>query len=152
MDPTNPVMYYIDCYKLNSEELILSLVNEILRTKYNETKFYCHNFGGYDVVYILKTLIDYNDRIVDKELMYEMDTILRDDKILSLSISKMFKSKPNKSKGKREGESIRYKHSIVICDSFALLNNKLSVLATDFQVSNQKGYFPYLVRKRIFFI
>ncbi len=51
LDPITPYIYYINL-DLNSDDLILKLINEMLRTKYNKTTFYCDNLGGYDIIYL----------------------------------------------------------------------------------------------------
>ena len=43
----DPVMYYLE-NGISSEALIIKLVNELFRSVYNDTTFYCHNFGRYD--------------------------------------------------------------------------------------------------------
>ena len=61
----NPVTYYIGI-SLDSDKLVLRLINELLRTKYNNTTFYCHNLGRFDIIFILKLLIYFNDSKVDE--------------------------------------------------------------------------------------
>ncbi len=50
-----PVTYYINDY-LDSGDLVLSMIEELLHPKYSNITFYCHNIGGYDVVFILKSI------------------------------------------------------------------------------------------------
>lgn len=57
---SKPTMYYVNPKKINPNEIVLELVDQLLRPKYNDIKFYCHNLGGYDVYFILKVLCDYN--------------------------------------------------------------------------------------------
>lgn len=83
--------------------------------------FYCHNLGGYDVVFLLKSLYDYNQNHEDK---YILNPIFRDNKIIRLTIKK--------DNG-----------SIVLSDSYALFNSKLEKLGKDFEVKTQKSLFPY---------
>lgn len=115
------VLYYIDEASLDSNEVILRLINELLRPKYNNTHFYCHNLSGYDIVFILNTLYDYNENNEDK---YSISAVLRKDKIIKVSISKA-------------------KHKLVILDSYCLLTKTLAQLGKDFQVTVQKSIFPY---------
>lgn len=58
-----PYTYYIYKYKLDSNKIVLSMINELLRTKYNDIKFCSHNLGGYVIVFRLKILYDFNDRL-----------------------------------------------------------------------------------------
>ena len=55
-----PVLYYIDGKTLNSDEIILNCVDEMLRPKYSGTTFYAHNFGRFDSVFIIKDILEYN--------------------------------------------------------------------------------------------
>lgn len=61
------------------------MINELIKSKYSETTFYCHNLGGYDIVFILNVLCKYNDSLSkdnDKETKYRISCIFRDDKII----------------------------------------------------------------------
>jgi hypothetical protein len=116
----SPKTYYIDD-KLDSTKIVLEMIDELLRPKYNKTFFYCHNLSGYDIVFILKTLCDYNEYSHNK---YKINTVLRDDKIIKVTISK---------DGRR----------FSIADSYTMLNDSLDVLAKNFEVDTLKSKFPY---------
>jgi hypothetical protein len=92
------------------------MINELLRDKYSNITFYCHNLGGFDVVFILKILYDYNESVTDKELEYKISCILRDDKIIKLTIK-------------------RGKYSLTILDSYCILTNNLKDLSKDFLIT-----------------
>ena len=81
-----PMMYYIDKSTLDYDKLVLDLINELVRPKYSDINFYCHNLGGYVVIFLLKIISDYNDNHDDK---YTIDSIFKDNVIISLTISKM---------------------------------------------------------------
>ena len=115
-------IYYIDKNDLDSNKIIFSLVDELLRPKYENVKFNCHNLGGFDIVYILNALFIYNDN--NKDNKYSIDCILRDDKIIKLKIS-------------------RNKNSFTILDSYAMLPYKLIELGESFNVATIKSKFPY---------
>ena len=119
---SKPVINYIDKDTLDSSKLILDLVNELLRSKYDKVRFYCHNLGGFDIVYILHVLFAYNDSNPTDE--YNVSGLLRDEKILKVKISK--------NRG-----------SLTILDSYAMMPNKLSDLGKDFDVATIKSEFPY---------
>lgn len=51
--------YYID-KDLNSYKIIQDCINELLRSKYHNHTFYCHNFGKLDAPFIIKALIEFN--------------------------------------------------------------------------------------------
>lgn len=117
-------IYYIDKINLDSDKIILSLVNELFRNKYSNITFYCHNLGGFDIVFILKVLYNFNDSIKDKSEHYKVSCILRDDKIIKVKIS-------------------RFKDSFTIFDSYAMLADDLSKLGENFKVTTIKSQFPY---------
>ena len=136
-----PVMYYLE-NGLTSEDLIIKLVNELFRSVYNETTFYCHNFGRYDSVYIINALYNHNDKCDRQEIIdskYNMTYILRDKDIIKMRISKEVET-VIKRKDKDKGTRIA---KLVICDSMALLNNSLEDLAKSYAVKTQKGILPY---------
>ena len=117
-----PTTYYID-NEFNSDKIVLDLINELLRPKYNQITFYCHNLGGYDIVFILNVLYKYNDNNNNIQ-KYKVSPILRDDKIIKVKISKG-------------------KYSFTIIDSYCMLTNSLSKLGKSFEVDTLKSYFPY---------
>jgi hypothetical protein len=121
LDP-EPITYYIDS-SFDSSILVLTMIKELLRSKYSNMTFYCHNLGGFDVVFILKILFEYNESIQDKDLQYTLLPILRDDKIIKLTI------KQNKS-------------SVTIVDSYCILNMSLKDLCKDFGLKMEKSVFP----------
>ena len=65
-----PIIYYINDKDLDSNKIVLSLINELLRPKYENIKFYCHNLANNDIVFILSVLYDYNDSNNDKYKSY----------------------------------------------------------------------------------
>ena len=133
----SPVTYYIDNSNgktNNSREIVLTMINELLRPKYNNITFYCHNLGGYDVIYFLKVLNDYNQDSNNIE-KYKISQILRDDKIIRLTIRKD-------------------KNVLTIVDSYCILTNSLSALSKHFDVETSKSLFPYKfsVENNLFYI
>ena len=94
----------------------------MLRSKYSNVKFYCHNLGGYDIVFILSTLYTYNDR--NPQDKYDITSLIRHDKILKVKISKA-------------------RNSFTILDSYAMLPDKLINLGDNFGVPTIKSQFPY---------
>lgn len=118
--------YYLEPYQ-NSSDIVLACINDMLVTKYHNGIFYTHNLGGYDVVFILKILGDYNKKVGEK--YYKMDVILRDNRILKLKISvKKSKSVTN---------------TIFLVDSLGLLPMSLASLAESFRTPYKKTLFPY---------
>ncbi len=121
-----PVLYYIDIKTLNSEEIVIKCIDEMLRPKYSGITFYAHNFGKFDCVFILKTLLEFNKQIIDNP--YILKTVCRDDIILKLTV-------------KRKVEGVL--HSVSMLDSYRILTEKLSDLCSKYEVEESKGYFPY---------
>lgn len=52
-----------------SDDVVFNMINELLRNKYNKTTICCHNLGGYDIVFLLKIIVNYNKK---KILMISM--------------------------------------------------------------------------------
>ena len=119
---STPVTFYID-ETFDSSKIVLDMINELLRPKYSGMTFYCHNIGGYDVVYFINILHKYNEDDNNKD-KYKLSYVLRDDKIIKLTIRKD-------------------NNSLNILDSYCVLTNNLAKLAKDFGVKTQKSYFPY---------
>ena len=112
---------YINRKTLDSDEIILDVVNELLRSKYSKiTAFYCHNLGGFDIVFLLKALYRYNDN--NEANQYKVKCILRDDKIINVKIS-------------------RNKESFTLKDSYPMLPSSLSELGKSFDVAAVKTHF-----------
>lgn len=109
------ITYYIDIESKNHTEIILSFVNELLRSRYSNIRFYCHNLGGYDIVFILKTLFEYNESTSDETIKYKINLTLRDNRILKCVISKG-------------------KQNLVLIDSYPILPKSLASWGKDFNV------------------
>ena len=65
-----PITYYIN-KDLDSNKLVLNMINELLKYKYNNITFYCRNLGGYDAIFLFKVLNTYKD--INKEDQYKMN-------------------------------------------------------------------------------
>ena len=117
-----PVICYINQDTLDSTEIVKTVVDALLKPKYSNVTFYCHNLGGYDIVFLLNILYSYNDSHPEDE--YDISALLRDDKVIRVKITKG-------------------SHSFVIYDSYAMLPEKLSRLGESFGVSVLKTPFPY---------
>jgi len=101
-----------------------------MRPKYKNVTFYCHNLGGYDVVFIIKVLYDFNDR--DKEDPYNISCFFKDDKIIQMKINKN-------------------NNSVTIKDSYTIFN---SSLAKSFGLHTVKSVSPhgFSSRNHLFYI
>jgi hypothetical protein len=118
--------FYINPDTLDSNELILNCIDSMLTSKYTGYTFYVHNLGRYDVVFLLKTLINAN--ITQNK--YNLEIISRDNLILSLIIHKKVKTKP---------------YTIKIVDSYNILSQSLKDLCKTYQSETDvsKDIFPY---------
>ena len=124
-----PIIYYVDNTTLDSDKIVLDMINELLRPKYNNITFYCHNLGGYDIVFILKVLNNYNDINADQ---YKISCVLRKDKVIKVTISKSYN---------------KITHQFTIFDSYCMLNDSLYNLSNKFEVETIKTKFPYSFAK-----
>lgn len=135
--------YYVNKDTLDSNKIVLEMIDELLRPKYSNLTFYCHNLGGYDVVFLISVLEQYNDNVTNedvyveggsdsgsdslpavKNMKYKFEYIFRDSKIIKLKIKK----------GNRK---------VTILDSYAMLTKNLFTLGEDFEVTCLKSKFPY---------
>lgn len=114
-------MYYIEDLK-KPHLSVLKLIDELLRSKYSKTTFYCHNLGGFDIYFLIKVLVDYNNK--NKEDKYVLSFNFRDNVILRITI--------------RKGEN-----KLTIQDSYTILNSSLRDLGKSFGCDFNKSYFPY---------
>lgn len=116
--------FYIDD-DLNSDNVIIKCLDGMLIDKYNRYTFYVHNFGRFDVVFILKVIITTNELHPNK---YAYNIIFRDDVILSIEISSKINNK---------------NYTIKLVDSYTLLQSSLSKLCKTFDTEVKKSVFPY---------
>ncbi len=86
-------MFYLDKDSRSSEDVVLNCINAMLINRYHNYIFYAHNLSGYDAPFILKTLLDYNNTIESE--IFSIDTIFRDGRIISMTISKRIFSDEN---------------------------------------------------------
>jgi hypothetical protein len=123
------LIYYIDQETLDSNEVILKLVNELLKFKYRDILFYCQNLGAYDLYFILKVLIDYNNT-QPEDNKFKFNYIFRNNLMIKLTI-------------KRNNPNSKRPDSVTIADSYAILDRSLSTLCEMFKVKTHKGVFPH---------
>ena len=87
------ITYCVDLTKFRGDnydmfdEVVLKLTNELLRSKYEDTTFYCHNIGDFDIVFILGVIYRYNESHPDSQ--YNLNLLFRDKTILKITISKI---------------------------------------------------------------
>lgn len=87
-----PIISYVDMDKFKGSNyeifdvVLLNIVDTMLQNKYRGFRFYCHNFGGYDCVFVLGVLLRYND--INPLDEYKIDCVYRDKHIIKMTISK----------------------------------------------------------------
>lgn len=128
-------MFYIED-DLNSDNVIIKCLDAMLKDKYIGYTFYVHNFGKYDVIYILNVIIKVTESNPTK---YSYNIKFIDDIILSLIVSTKVNNK-------------RYKIKIV--DSYNLLQSSLNELCNTFNTDVKKSFFPYsfVNRNNLFYV
>lgn len=105
-----------------------------MRPEYEDITFYCHNLSGYDVIFIVNVINKYNEN-TDIDNQYKLEPLLRDSKIIKLTIKK----------GKRK---------VTLTDSLCILTSSLAKLGKDFEVQVQKSFFPYKfsIKQNLFYV
>jgi len=125
LENLKPHIFYKD-KNISSSLLVINCIKEMLQTKYKNCIFYTHNFGGFDVLFLLKELVEYNK---ENNNYFDLKCVFKDSRILKLEVSaKISKTVKNK---------------IIFIDSLNLLPESLESLGESFNVNVVKGVFPY---------
>ena len=119
--------FYID-KTLDSVKLVHTCINDMLRDKYKDITFYCHNFGRYDSVFFYKYLSLFNQSEQGIKNPYILDPFKRGDDMIRLIIKREISGKMRKVK---------------ILDSYCVLPYSLKRLCEDYKVEVAKGHFPH---------
>ena len=130
----SPKLYYLSDYpNLDSSELLLKCIDDMLVNKYNNYIFYVHNLGHYDIVFMYNILLKVN---LDKGYEYYiLNTTMRDNTIIKLEIKIKVYSMTKENK---------YRYiKISFVDSLNLLNSSLDKLTRAFNIDVKKGNFPH---------
>ena len=140
----NPEVFYIDNFS-NSNELVIKCFDYMLQPKYDKYIFYCHNFSGYDSIFILKILKEAN---INKGYeYYNLKPLYRDGDMLKLDIM-IRREISNRSQVKTGVRKEPRFIKITIIDSYALLNENLYELSRSFDIQVTKSHFPHTFVKR----
>lgn len=115
-------LYYIDVLNKTSEDLLINCINDMLVSKYNNYKFYVHNGGNYDFIFMTSIIKSYNNKLGND--IFKMSTVYRNGNMLKLKIS-------------------NGKYSITFIDSYNILNTSLDKLCKAFKLDVYKGTFPH---------
>jgi hypothetical protein len=134
-----PIMYYLDKDSIDTKDVLMECLDEMLSSAYDGYKFYVHNLS-YDGVFILHKLKSLN--LMKGFEYYIIKPLFRDSNILKIEISvkRILTSKKQARIGARnKPRDIK----ITLVDSYNLLNNSLQDLCKAFGVKNNKGHFPH---------
>jgi len=127
------VTYYIEEHNNydDYDRFMLKFVDELLRSKYKDITFYCHNLSGFDVHFMLGVLLRYNGlhALGLKDSKYNINCIFRDKNIIKITVSKNVNGTNRK---------------FTIQDSLAILVGSQRDLCKAFEVDTKKTDFPYL--------
>nr|QWO71376.1 DNA polymerase [Calocybe gangraenosa] len=127
-------LYYLTDYPdLDSYQLILKCIDDMLVNKYNNFIFYVHNLGRFDIVFLYNTLLNFNlEKGYD---YYILDSTMRDSTIIRFNIKiKVFSNtKENKFKYIK----------ISFVDSLNFFNLSLEKLTKELKKDLRKGIFPH---------
>ena len=130
----NPNLYYLtDNSKLDSSQLILKCLDDMLVNRYNNFIFYVHNLGHYDIVFLYNVLLNFN--LSKGYDYYILITTMIDNTIIKLDI----KIKVNSKNIENKCRHIK----ISFVDSLNLLNFSLEKLTQEFSIEIRKGKFPH---------
>lgn len=121
-DGVNLASFYLSDYN-NSNEMLISSVKYLMKSKYHNYKVYIHNFSHFDAIFLIRILSSLTDVI---------RPIIRENRIIDLKF---------KFKAQMQISGHTY-YSIYFRDSYLLLPLSLQKLAINFEVEN-KGMFPF---------
>jgi DNA polymerase type B, organellar and viral len=116
-DGKTPTSFYLSDFS-DSDEMLKSAVQFIMKPKFHNHKIYLHNFSFFDGIFLIKILSQLTDVII-KPLM-------RDGRIIELKFTFTIASN---------------NFNIYFRDSYLILPSSLRKLATNFNVE-AKGAFP----------
>lgn len=135
-------LFYIGLDR-NGDSIVLDCLNSMLSPKYSNTHFYCHNFGRYDVVYLLKIVLAYNESAEGISSPFIINCFYRNSVVIKLNLKK-----------KSQKEKVKSLYSITFIDSYSILNQSLKSLSLKFNVGTQKGCFPhtFVSEKTLFYV
>ena len=109
--------YFISDFK-NSPDLILTALKSILTRKYNGYNVYIHNMAKFDIIFLLKHLVNLGD----------VTPIIHNGRIISINLN--------------FGKELEYR--LQFKDSYLILLASLSKLTNGFGVETLKSIFPFL--------
>jgi hypothetical protein len=108
--------FFLKDYR-NPEELIITALKSIMLRKYNGFNVYIHNLAKFDIIFLLKYLVE----------LGSVQPIIHNGRIISINLNY----------GKNNEYQLHFR------DSYLILLASLSKLCRSFNVENSKSIFPY---------
>jgi hypothetical protein len=103
---------------MDNNKVIYDLLDEMFQYQYKGIKWYCHNFGGFDSVFIINALVAYNK--YSNDIKYEMKFLDRKGSIIKLLVKKIICLPSTNSTNENE-EKKQSVYTLEIRDSYTIL-------------------------------
>jgi DNA polymerase type B, organellar and viral len=131
-DGENYHTFYLIDFK-SQEELLIETVKVLVDPMYNGYQVYIHNFSLFDAIFLFKYIIALS------KLGFDINFLKREDKFINITICK-YEHKPyfNK-KGELKSRKVTI-FDLTVYDSYLILPNSLSKLATAFNVTGKLSF------------
>lgn len=130
--------YYVDEFEnLNGEELVRKLFVDIFNYEYHNHTFFVHNLSGFDYIFIIRSLTKGNE--------FKIKPIIKEDNTL-ISLKIYYNNTIQVEKVINNNKIITnkvIKRSILLLDSYLMLNSSLKNLCKEMGNTEHKGIFPY---------
>lgn len=142
-DGKKPTSFYLTDY-INQEDMVINFFKALLIRKNNSKTIYIHNSSSFDLIFLLKYLVNYSN--------IKIDLILKDGKFINIQVSySTVKATENKKVMVKEIEphdsliknGNSFKYNIKFRDSLLMLPSSLDKLGKAFKVQQLKSIFPY---------
>jgi len=123
--------YYLPDFD-NYKDMIKASILEMANPKYKDYTIYVHNGGGFDFIFMLDVLKEFNN----EELKGKPKFTGKDSRVVGFDV-KVFNPLYQTNSKKYNGTTLKFR------DSYKLLSHNLRKLTEEFKVDNIKGTFPY---------
>jgi DNA polymerase type B, organellar and viral len=128
-DGLNKYSFYLTDYK-DSEEMLINLIESLLKRKYSGYNVYVHNLSDFDAIFFFKILATFKSTKFATKLtpIYNKET----GNMINLKLN--YSSIDNKK---------TFKYNINFRDSLLMLPESLDELANNFNLERKKSIYPY---------
>jgi hypothetical protein len=123
--------FYLSDYQ-DYKSMLKACILEMANPKYKDYTIYVHNGGGFDFIFLLDVIKDFDDQI----LVGKPKFTGKDSKVIGFDL-KIYNSLYQTKSNKPSVVTLRFR------DSYKLLSHNLHKLTKEFKVDNIKGNFPY---------